>query len=83
VRCCKLALNHKLKGALVGPSAYFKKSPPVQYTDEEARRMTEEFIEKYRQSGAPGGQPQKDAATGAFNAPAEATTTKTKIGAES
>ncbi len=48
VRCCKLALDHKLKGALIGPSAYFKKSPPVQFTDEEARRLTEEFIEKYR-----------------------------------
>ena len=48
VRCCKLALDHKLSGALIGPSAYFKKSPPVQFTDEEARRMTEEFIEKYR-----------------------------------
>jgi myo-inositol-1-phosphate synthase len=47
VRCCKLALDHKLKGALIGPSAYFKKSPPVQFTDEEARRLTEEFIKKY------------------------------------
>ncbi len=50
VRCCKLAMDHKLKGALVGPSAYFKKSPPVQFTDEEARRMTEEFIDKYRRT---------------------------------
>ncbi len=44
VRCCKLALDRGLKGALVAPSAYFMKSPPVQYTDDEARRMTEEFI---------------------------------------
>lgn len=82
VRCCKLALDHKLKGALVGPSAYFKKSPPVQYTDEEARRMTEEFIEKYRRSDAPGGKPRKDATTDTFKTPAEATTTDTKVGAE-
>jgi len=47
IRCCKLALDNKLSGALIEPSSYFKKSPPVQYTDEEARRMTEEFIAKY------------------------------------
>jgi len=47
VRCCKLALNHGLSGAIIGPSSYFKKSPPIQYTDEEARRLTEEFIAKY------------------------------------
>ena len=47
VRCCKLALDNKLSGAIKAPSSYFKKSPPVQYTDDEARRMTEEFILKY------------------------------------
>ncbi len=47
VRCCKLALDNGLKGALLEPSAYFKKSPPVQYTDSEAREMVEEFIRKY------------------------------------
>ncbi len=44
IRCCKLALDRGLKGSLVAPSAYFMKSPPVQYTDDEARRMVEEFI---------------------------------------
>jgi len=44
IRCCKLALDQGLKGALVAPSAYFMKSPPVQYTDNEAHRMVEEFI---------------------------------------
>jgi myo-inositol-1-phosphate synthase len=44
VRCCKLGLDHSLSGALVGPSAYFKKSPPLQVPDEIARAMTEEFI---------------------------------------
>jgi len=47
VRCCKLALDNNLSGALNGPSSYFKKSPPVQYTDEEARKLTEEFITRY------------------------------------
>jgi len=47
VRCCKLALDNRLSGAIIEPSSYFKKSPPVQYTDDQARRMTEEFIAKY------------------------------------
>lgn len=47
VRCCKLAMDSGLSGALIEPSAYFKKSPPVQYTDDEARRLVEEFIAKY------------------------------------
>lgn len=47
VRCCRLALNHKLSGAMDAPSSYFMKSPPRQYTDEEARILTEEFIKKY------------------------------------
>jgi len=46
IRCCKLAMDRGEKGALVGPSAYFMKSPPIQYTDDEARRMVEEFIVK-------------------------------------
>ena len=45
IRCCKLALDRDLSGAIEGPSAYFMKSPPVQYTDDEARRMVEEFAE--------------------------------------
>src|SRR5438105_6126664 len=44
VRCCKLALDRGLSGALEGPSAYFMKSPPIQYADGDARRLTEEFI---------------------------------------
>ncbi|MDW8212940.1 MAG: inositol-3-phosphate synthase, partial [Roseiflexaceae bacterium] len=44
VRCIKLALDRKIAGALVGPSAYFMKTPPQQMTDNEARRLTEEFI---------------------------------------
>jgi myo-inositol-1-phosphate synthase len=48
IRCAKLALDRGLTGALLGPSAYFMKSPPVQYTDTEARVLTEKFIVKYK-----------------------------------
>ncbi len=44
IRCCKLALDRGIAGALEGPSAYFMKSPPTQYTDEQARQMVEAFI---------------------------------------
>jgi myo-inositol-1-phosphate synthase len=44
VRCAKLALDRGVGGALYGPSGYFMKSPPQQYTDAEARRRTEGFI---------------------------------------
>ncbi|MGI8562752.1 MAG: inositol-3-phosphate synthase [Candidatus Dormibacter sp.] len=54
VRCCKLALDHQLSGSLEGPSAYFMKSPPHQYSDNDARRLTEEFIAAHsRQEAAP------------------------------
>jgi hypothetical protein len=33
----------------LGPSAYFKKSPPVQYDDNTARKMVEDFITIYGQ----------------------------------
>jgi myo-inositol-1-phosphate synthase len=49
IRCCKLALDRGLKGTLTAPSAYFMKSPPVQYTDSEARRMLEEYITEVSQ----------------------------------
>ncbi len=45
VRCAKLALDRGIGGALVGPSSYFMKSPPEQFTDEEARRRTARFID--------------------------------------
>lgn len=44
IRCCKLALDRKMTGALGGPSAYFMKSPAKQYTDDKAREMVEAFI---------------------------------------
>ena len=51
VRCCKLALNNGLSGALEGPSSYLMKSPPVQVPDDQAHEDTEKFIAQY--GGAP------------------------------
>jgi len=44
IRCCKLAMERGLVGSIVAPSAYFMKSPPIQYSDDEARRRVENFI---------------------------------------
>ena len=44
IRCAKLAMDRGESGAVVGPSAYFMKSPPTQYSDDEARQMVEDFI---------------------------------------
>jgi myo-inositol-1-phosphate synthase len=43
VRCAMIARDRGIGGPLLGPSAYFMKSPPVQYHDDDARRMVEEF----------------------------------------
>ena len=45
IRCAKLALDRGIGGALTGPSSYFMKSPPQQFTDHEARRRTQDFID--------------------------------------
>lgn len=44
VRCAKLAIDRGISGAITAPSSYFMKSPPVQYTDDVARELTERFI---------------------------------------
>ncbi len=44
VRCVKLALDRGIGGALTGPSSYFMKSPPEQFTDTEAKHHTEAFV---------------------------------------
>jgi myo-inositol-1-phosphate synthase len=44
VRCAKLGLDRGLAGPLEAPSAYFMKSPPIQYNDNEARELLEKFI---------------------------------------
>ena len=56
IRCCKLALDRGLKGAIEAPSAYFMKTPPRQMSDEEAYQLTEAFIR--------GGRGQGDRETG-------------------
>lgn len=53
IRCAKLALDHGIGGALIGPSAYFMKSPPKQFTDTEARELTEKFIATYGKKKPP------------------------------
>ena len=47
VRCAKLALDRGLAGPLEEPSAYFMKSPPVQYSDDVAKQKITEFITKH------------------------------------
>ncbi|MBI4399402.1 inositol-3-phosphate synthase, partial [Candidatus Micrarchaeota archaeon] len=49
IRCAKLALDRGVGGALISSSAYFMKHPPVQYPDDIARRMVEEFISGERE----------------------------------
>ncbi|HSF80037.1 MAG TPA: inositol-3-phosphate synthase [Anaerolineales bacterium] len=45
VRCVKIALDRGLSGPIIGPSAYFMKTPPKQFKDDVAREMTEAFIQ--------------------------------------
>jgi myo-inositol-1-phosphate synthase len=45
VRCAKLAMDRGQGGPLVGPSSWFMKSPPEQFTDDEARERTLAFID--------------------------------------
>lgn len=47
IRCAKLALLQGVGGILEGPSAYFCKHPPKQYTDDTAYEMTEAFIDNH------------------------------------
>lgn len=44
VRCCKLALERNLSGAIIEPSSYFFKHPPVQFTDDVCREKVNNFI---------------------------------------
>jgi myo-inositol-1-phosphate synthase len=59
LRCCKLAMDRGMKGALTAPSSYFMKTPPIQYSDEEARRKVEEFIAANTQPAEKATQPKK------------------------
>ena len=44
IRCCKIALDRGDGGALIGPSAYFCKHPPQQFSDDVASQMVDEYI---------------------------------------
>ena len=55
IRCCKIAKDRGLSGPVIGPSSYFMKSPPVQYTDDVAREKVEDFI-----AGRDGHSPNAD-----------------------
>jgi len=44
IRACKIGLDRKIGGPLLSPSSYFMKSPPVQYSDSEARDAVERYI---------------------------------------
>ena len=45
IRCCKIALDRNLKGPIIAPSSYYMKSPPKQFTDDNARRNLETFLD--------------------------------------
>src|SRR5512136_2882135 len=51
IRCAKLALDRGLKGAIVAPSSYFMKSPPIQYSDDEAHQRVEGYISDKKRPG--------------------------------
>ena len=64
VRCARLALDRRIGGALVGPCSYFMKSPPMQFTDYEARELTLSFIGEAdaKQEDSPGDDVAADSA---------------------
>ncbi|HTH72568.1 MAG TPA: inositol-3-phosphate synthase [Candidatus Pristimantibacillus sp.] len=59
IRCLKLALDNKLKGAIIEPAAYFQKHPPKQIEDRTARELVEKFIQKYGHKPATSKKPAK------------------------
>ncbi len=59
IRCCKLALDNGLKGAIIEPAAYFQKHPPKQIEDREARELVEKYIDRYGHKDAPQSAPAK------------------------
>jgi myo-inositol-1-phosphate synthase len=57
VRCAKLALDRGIGGPVLAPSSYFMKSPPQQFTDDEARELVEAFIRGDAEAAAPPRRP--------------------------
>jgi myo-inositol-1-phosphate synthase len=50
VRAAKIAKDRGIGGPILSASSYFMKSPPEQYSDDEARRAVEEFIRGEREN---------------------------------
>jgi myo-inositol-1-phosphate synthase len=46
VRCAKVALDRGIGGPIIGPSAYFMKSPPIQFHDDAAHNMVDDFADR-------------------------------------
>ena len=44
IRCAKIGLDRGIAGPLEAPSAYFMKSPPVQYPDDIAKQKVQAFV---------------------------------------
>jgi myo-inositol-1-phosphate synthase len=44
IRCVQLALDRGIGGSLTGPSAWLMKHPLQQFSDDEAKELTDEFI---------------------------------------
>jgi len=44
IRAVKIAKDRGIGGPILSASSYFMKSPPVQYTDDEAKQAVEDFI---------------------------------------
>ena len=49
IRCAKLAMDRGISGKLLSISAYMMKHPPIQYPDNVAKDMVEEFIKGERE----------------------------------
>ncbi len=45
IRCCRLARDRKIGGALTSISAFTMKHPPVQFSDTEAKELTAQFVD--------------------------------------
>ena len=55
VRCAKIALDKGISGAVDSASAYFMKSPPKQYRDDDARELVEAFAKGHKPSAVSNG----------------------------
>jgi myo-inositol-1-phosphate synthase len=52
LRAAKIAKDRGIGGPVLSASSYFMKSPPEQYSDDEARRTVEDFIAGVSEGGA-------------------------------